>query len=404
MTGYTVSVPAADGSKLTGTLTVSDTTHTSPYPTVPYEAFAAPGDELQVSLQSKFNAYLSAHPELGGKARIKMQPGLYPFRDFSTSGYGIINDNIAGFEFDPVKPTIFQQIPHSSTKASQVPTAANTTNPLCLLRFGKNIPVLITGRFILAGTDQGHLYNGLSCYMWAAGSYVESLLVTGIPGGGNAPPDETFAIDWYRCTNNTFDDPETDGYQYTWTQAADGTLTYTKSSAPVGGSPFGGNGSTGLVLNRPNFHDSYVSMPTWDLCSGVVTNDLLSLHNGNTSAAGKYGSVGINHEHDSGTFVHNRPRLFMQGPGAQHVFLGADNSRATVRLNAPQWSGGDSRAKGALVVCVPNSYGNGQKQTPSDFTACAPDGTQMTAFDAGINWATPVPSNIDTARTYVLVR
>lgn len=399
MTGYTVNVPAADRSVIAGAFAVSSAP-ASPYALVDYYDFASSGDELQVSLQAKANAYLAKYPSLGGKMRVHMGPGLYPFRGFTTSGYGIINDNLAGFDFGGIDQTIFQQIPRSSTSASQVPTANGTTNPLCLLRFGKNLPVLVTGGFTLAGTDQGHLYNGLSCYAWAAGSYLEPIKVTGIPGGGNSPPWETFAIDHYRCGLTTFEQPEVDGYQYTWTSAT----AMTKSAAPVGASPFGGNGSTGLILNQPNFHDSAFSMPTWDLCSNVVTNDLRSYHNGNTSASGQYGSVGINHEHDSGSFIHNRPQLHMQGPGAKHVFLGADNSRATVRLNAPVWSGGDGRAKGALVVCVPDSYGNGQKQTAADFTAYDANGVPMTAFDAGIGWANPVPSNIDTTRTYVLVR
>jgi hypothetical protein len=241
-------------------------------------------------------------------------------------------------------------------------------------------------------------------YAWAAGSYIEAIKITGVPGNWNSPPGECFQGNSWNCVNLRIGYIEVDGYQYTWTKNASGVYVSTRSANPVGGSPFGGNGSNGIQIDKAYLHDAFVSGPTFYRCSNVVTNSLESTRNANWSSGDGRDFPGINHEQNSGTFVHNNPVTNVQGSAA-HVYAAGITGSIKLTINNPSWSGGDSRGKGAYIVVIPNKYAGGNSsQLVSDVVVNDANGKPMNYFDAGVAWANPVPANIDKSKTFVLVR
>jgi hypothetical protein len=341
-------------------------------------------------------------------ARVHLPAGLYEIVDFLQGGtaYGVYAPYCQGLVGDGVDQTVVQIRPHTSTQGGQVPAqGSGGSNPLNLLRLAKG--QCISTDLTLSGTDQGHLYGGFSLYM-GNGSYLHNVKVTGIPGNWNSPPGETFAMNDYRSTNTTADHCEVDGYQWIWT-STNGVLSKVKGNR-VGGSPFGGNASTGTLLTHSSFHDSYVSMVTASFSgspttgtpqTGWSTSYVDVDHNGNTGGGG-LGSYGLNHEGVNSYIHHDHPTIVMDN-GGEHIFIGnAQQNCPDVQITEPVWSGGPSYAHGCLVVIVPQNYaGAPNKQTT--LPVVVKGGVTLTPADRG-NGNTIDVSWADPAKNYVLTR
>lgn len=165
----------------------------------------------------------------------------------------------------------------SSTKAATA--VKNGTNQTTLMSTQHGGTGAVISGFTLLGTDQGHLYNGLTVD-YQTGAAVSSLKIVGVPGSSHEPPGETFPIVEQHGTGNHYSDIEVDG-------------------AGVSAASFGANSSTNITVDRLNAHDCPYSRPAFWRTNGITLNDLRSINN--------WG--GINLEQSSGPIRINRPVL-----------------------------------------------------------------------------------------------
>jgi MOSC domain-containing protein YiiM len=267
---------------------------------------------------------MSAYSSLSGatfSARVNSAPAsntvslatsTYSFSDFADTvagvqtGASITGSGLVGSGIDR---SILQMAPASSTKAASVPTAAGTTNQLYLMAFTKS--GLHLDCFTLAGTHQGHLYNGIRLSQ-VTGAVLSNLKLVGTsPGNSYIPPGETFAINDYRGTNNAYTNVEIDGQ---------GT----------GATAFGSNSSVGGVWTDDYAHDHQYSagIALWQMTGTMTLTRFRSVNN----------RVGINLERVNGTVNITQPTLM--GNTAHDLFIGNDQGSTKINIYDPILSPG----------------------------------------------------------------
>ncbi|WP_354567037.1 right-handed parallel beta-helix repeat-containing protein [Glaciihabitans sp. UYNi722] len=218
-------VPSPSGSPTstpTAPPTPTNPEPTNPEPTKPTTP-PVPGNAITYSSLVANNSLTATLGQVPVGKEVHFKAGTYSATDFDTNKIAIFPlPNVRGIVGAGSGKTLFQLVPHSSTKAASVPsqsTAPVGTNQLYLMRVGgygpngeglpANVPVHLAD-FSLVGTEQGHLYNGLMLH-YADNSVIEGMKVQGIPGDNNANPGETFGIGLYRSNNVTIDGTEIDG-------------------------------------------------------------------------------------------------------------------------------------------------------------------------------------------------
>ena len=252
------------------------------------------------TFSSRVNTAPAAHA-------VSLAAATYSFSDFADAvagvqtGASIAGGGLVGSGADR---TIIQMTPSSSTKAAGVPTTAGTTNQLYLMAFTKSGVRLDC--LTLAGTNQGHLYNGIRLSQ-VTGAVLSNLRLIGAsPGNSYIPPGETFAINDYRGTNNTYTNVEIDGHG-------------------AGATGFGSNSSVGGTWTDDYAHDHPYSagIALWQMTGTMTLTRFRSVNN----------RVGINLERVNGTVNISQPTL--AGNSAHDLFIGNDQGSTKVNIYDP---------------------------------------------------------------------
>lgn len=234
-------------------------------------------------------------------------PGIFEFRDFAYSVSGILtganitSNSMIGAGIDQ---TVIQMAARSSTKAASVPTGSGTTNQLYLMALSKS--GLKLGSLTINGTEQGHLYNGIRL-IYLTGAKLENLKLIGVaPGNDLIPPGETFAINDYRGTKNSYTNVEIDG-------------------KGTGASAFGSNSSSGGTWTDCYAHHNPYSagIALWQMTGTMTLTRFMSTNN----------RTGINLERVNGTVEIIQPTL--KGNTAQDFFVGNDKGSTKINIYDP---------------------------------------------------------------------
>lgn len=198
------------------------------------------------AMQTAFDAYRAAHPDVAptpaptpapapvtppSPAPVPSSPTapkVVEFSDFTqqTSGMFLGPKSLIGNGIDK---SVYQMRPHSSTKASLVPTTF-AVNPLRLLRIGgfsasQVYDGLELGNLTLQATDQGHLYHGIQVGYSNAVS-IHDLRIVGIPGTSSSPPGETMSCELYRTKDAHLERVHIDGRDTTGKPVSASAIAY----------------------------------------------------------------------------------------------------------------------------------------------------------------------------------
>jgi hypothetical protein len=259
---------------------------------------------------------------------VHLPPGVLSFADFDSFGYGIYaRPDTPALLGAGTNQTVLQMAPFSSTKTALVPTAADSTNQFALLRAGGNSTtarITLVSDLTLAGTPQGHPYNGYIAYYQRAGK-IARIKVTGIPGNSAAPPGETFGINVFHCVNQILEGVEVDG------RDSNGTK--------VGATGFGHNYSTGTVHTDCYSHDQGFGHGF----AAFQSADIVYLRPRSIGNA----KAGMNFERSRGTID------IVDGSFAgnsEHLIVASDTESAKVTITDPVYDGD------RFTVHVPNNY------------------------------------------------
>ena len=216
-----------------------------------------------------------------GSRAIVLDEGLYPLYDFTAGAAkqdsGRVGRAAVGLIGAGSAKTTLELEPDSSSRAAAVPKVEYEVNPLNVLRVSSAKPVV--GGFTLAGTDQGHTYNGLRLER-STGAQVTDVHVTGIRGDMDRPPGETFGINDFKTVGSQYSHIEVDG-------------------SGVGAAGFAANGSQDITVCASSSHDNPVSMgfAFWSV-KNITLIDCTATDNGFT---------GFNFERVSGDVVLKNP-------------------------------------------------------------------------------------------------
>lgn len=251
---------------------------------VKWSAVAKPGENINTVL---------AKPALVGKI-LKLPTGVFEVSNFKTTAAIQVPAGVKGIVGSGYN-TIIRIKTNTSTYAKSVPAqSTGQTNPLNVMKMNDGLEPQVLSDFWLQGTEQGHLYNGISIGRSKPGSSVANVLITGIPGNSNTPPGETFGLNWWKGSDSITRDVEIDGYRWT------GNTYATRVKGPnVGASGFGYNSHDRAKLYNVNVHDHNYGMPTFWQSNDAETWNLQSIRN----------RIGINHERSFGT-IHHRPVMY----------------------------------------------------------------------------------------------
>jgi hypothetical protein len=251
---------------------------------IQWSAIAKPGENINTVL---------AKPALVGKI-LKLPAGVFEVSNFQTTAAIHVPAGVKGIVGSGYD-TIIRIKANTSTYAKSVPAqSTGQTNPLNVLKMNDGLAPQVLSHFWLQGTEQGHLYNGISVGKSKPGSSVSNVLITGIPGNSNTPPGETFGLNWWRGSDSITRDVEVDGYRWT------GNTYSTRVKGPsVGSSGFGYNSHDRAKLYNVYVHDHTYGMPTFWQSNDAQTWNLRSIRN----------RIGINHERSFG-IVHNQPVMY----------------------------------------------------------------------------------------------
>lgn len=260
-----------------------------------------------------------------GSRAIVLDAGLYPLYDFTAGAAkqdsGRVGRASAGLIGAGSSETTLELEPDSSSRASAVPKVEYQVNPLNVLRVSSARAVV--GGFTLAGTDQGHTYNGLRLER-STDARVTDVHVTGIRGDMDRPPGETFGINDFKTTGSRYSHIEVDG-------------------SGVGAAGFAANGSKDITVCASSSHDNPVSMgfAFWSV-EDITLIDCTAKDNGFT---------GFNFERVSGDVVLKNPvaegnrwdmRVVSDLGSAKYTIIDPDLSRTQV--------------PGTWTVEVPSTY------------------------------------------------
>lgn len=252
-----------------------------------------------------------------------------------------------------IDQTVFVHPAHSTTQTNT--QAKGTASPFKLIDQANGNAGITYAGFTIKGGDQSCTYSGIA--VQGASPLVQQVKFKAAHrGNANFPPGETTGLSSYKATNFTATDVEVD--------CTDDT------GARVGSSPFGGNVTTGLALTRCYFHHANAGTTTFWTCSGIVTTDVRSEHNG--SGGGSLNGNGINHEQCTGSISHTRPVIVLDAAGGNsglHMSLSANVGSAKVQVSDPVIDVGPYGAGVfSIYSATPNYAGSAETQLHSDVT------------------------------------
>lgn len=338
---------------------------------VAWETLWAAGDDLRSVLAKVRNGDVLTLPA-----------GTYEFRDFNDGGtnYGVSIPAAcgglwgSGTGLDGNPATIFQMTPNTSTKASSVPTAAGTTNPLFLMRSGSDGTIF--KKFQLKGTQQGHLYNGLRLSGTSANPItgtVDGVYCNGCnPGNASVNPGETFAF----STNHT------DGVQIlnSFFDGRDVGAGYCSTL-------IGHNSSTNTYLQDTTVQYAWygAGITHWQT-TNIHSVRLVSQYNG----WGGTGGHAINHENTGGTILHESPTLIIDLAHAHGKHFTINTATDSGYPNNPNISltnvthdAGPSTYNGALYFQIGDTF-LGSPNPQTSMPAVTKNGVSLVALDSSV--------------------
>lgn len=262
---------------------------------------------------------------------ISLPAGLFDFADFlPDSGNNLLGVDLArGVSLQGAGPgsTVLQMTPNSSTRASSVPTAANTTNQLSLVRVSGSPTI---SHLTLRGTEQGHLYNGLRLQQ-TVDARVQDVTVTGVPGSGRENPAETFGINDNQGLRTSYQDVTVDGQG-------------------VGASGLAFNSSSAVSVTDSTFTNNPYSagITFWQTGGGITLTNVHSTAN----------RTGLNFERTTGAVTIANPVFAKDGVD---LHLGSDSGSAQITVTDPAYDGAKLR-----IQLSPQYRGVANTQLQSD--------------------------------------
>lgn len=249
-----------------------------------------------------------------------LNAGTYVMQDFDSQSMGV-NLRNSGLKGAGSGSTTIEMTPHSSTKASTVPTTPFSTNQLFLLSTIGGTPGL--SGFTLKATDQGHLYNGLRVGQ-ATNARITDVKVVGVPGTTSSPPGETALLSDWRSTGSVYDGITIDG-------------------SGVAAAGFETNSSSDVTINNSTFTGTaYSSGGAFWETKNLTMNNVRIVNN----------RSGLNFERDTGTITLNKPTF--SGNRFYDMQMGSDQGGANVIINDPVLAAGQK-----IRMNVPGSYNGG---------------------------------------------
>jgi len=256
---------------------------------------------------------------------VQVGSGTYAWSNFSNK-VGLDVSGKGGLAGAGTSSTVLEMASYTSTDAGLVPTKAGTSNPLYLMTASGSAKL---SNFWLKGTAQGHLYNGLKISRGSSAT-VTNVKITGVPGSGYNPPQETSTIDDLNGSHDSFSNVSEDG-QYL---AALGFAANSASNVSISNSTFTNNKySAGAAFWQTN---------------GVTLKNVISTNN----------RTGLNFERCSGTITITNPTI--ENESNQDIYIGSDQGSAKITITNPVYSG-------HLRIRVPATYrGGANKQKKSD--------------------------------------
>jgi hypothetical protein len=308
---------------------------------------------------------------------VTLAAGTFAFSDFATTlsipcGAGITRTGLRGMS---TASTIIQMTASTSTKASQVPTqSAGGTNQLYLMAFDHDN--LDLSCFTLQGTAQGHFYNGIRMLAIANGNLRNLKFIGAAPGNWHIPPGETFVINDYQGSNNTYSNIECDGRLDGATGIGDGA------------SAFGQNSATNGTFNDCYAHHFPYSaaFALWQGGGTVTINRGRSDQNRTALNLERMGQEAIGgatctinlYDFEFGTYIQTA-----LGYG-QDIFLGNDRGSTKINFYRPKITAGrtvpSGRPAGQCFVYWPaQEQGNTNLQLKADVKAYDANGTDISS-------------------------
>lgn len=257
---------------------------------------------------------------------VKVGSGTYVWSNFGTDHIGLNLSGKGGLAGTGTASTVLEQAAHSSTYARIVPTAKGSNNPLYLLAATGGAKL---SNFWLKGTNQGHLYNGVKI---SRGYYASmtNVKITGVPGSGYNPPQETATINDQNGSHDTFSHITEDG----------------QNLAALG---FAANSASDVTVAYSSFvNNKYSAGGAFWQTHNVTLRNVVS----------KYNRTGLNFERCSGTITIANPTIL--GESNQDLYIGSDRASARIIITNPVYSG-------HLRIRVPATYrGVANRQHKSD--------------------------------------
>lgn len=371
--GRTSVAPPAPPSRPTGTGYVA------------WESLFTAGDTIRTVLAKVRNGDILTLPA-----------GTFEFSDFNDQGStaGLLLPSACsglwgtGPGNDGNPATILRMAAGSSTKASQVPTAAGTTNSFRLVETKNNNSVF--AYLQVQGTNQGHYYNGLSVFGSSSSplsnAVVDTVFFNGCnPGNSNSPPGETFALGTNHTNNMKILNCELDGRD---------PITRARTCSSL----IGHNSSSNCYLEDTYAHHTLTGhgVTFWQ-CDTVHTVNMRCEYTGTASSGANVGYC-INHENVSGTVLHESPSLLVDRAGGNsgyHMSLnnsstqGYTNNPNVTVTNVTNDAGKDTACFSLLIK---DTYGSSTQTQTSLPKLVTKAGVTLSARDANSGFTSPNPN------------
>lgn len=227
-------------------------------------------------------------------------------------------------------------LPATVQDGTVVWTTISNVNPTYVFAVPVGTQLKVIRDLTIAGSELGHIFNGIRWDNNELGLLVQRIKVVGIPGTSPGNPGETFGPNINRCGFVTFEDVEVDG------RDAAGVL--------VAASGLGINNSHDIKMVRGDYHHTKVgnAIAAWQTTNmryeGTIARDAAR--------------VGFAHERVHGTVVLDRVEAYRCTLG--HAQFNNDQSSALVTINDPKFDGPKFRVR------VSSGYLNGQMQRKED--------------------------------------
>jgi PKD repeat protein len=159
-----------------------------------------------VQYQSLSGSTTLAKVKSAGTTAVSFAAGTYSFSDFlggvdggtsssGNTGSGLqFNRGCKGVFGAGSASTVFSMVANSSSRAGSVPVqGSGSTNQLQYVDIDSVPDGFVMDGVKIAGTAQGHMYNGLRIHN-PGNSTFQNSTITGMPGNNSSPPGETFMM------------------------------------------------------------------------------------------------------------------------------------------------------------------------------------------------------------------